>query len=430
MAKEWKLQNAVKKFKPEKIDALKRNNGNLSTAEFKSLIKEIECYYEEVWYDGRGRKRIIYTDKKRKEKIEKKDKRHLNKGVAPSHSKYLALMVMSKLNEVDSFARTRNAWANYFGVISNAELDILRGIYSEVALNPFKDKLIELKIIEDGEEKTLQDLALILKNVVRGHFQTVLDQAERLNLIRIKSSWKGKVTKSRFPRFIDATIAEQVNSVEQELLNKYGITKSYALMYKNSQKTKDFMEEFHKCIETFEDEEGKPMGLQYIYEVFQIETIKENVLCKYIESHYPQEANLLSESNYEQQYNEKLLDYVVENARRNYHKFIGLEESTNAIDVQEFEEMFGAILVSTLTQQQELEMFMESTPYEALKKSSKYVDCIKSIHDTLHKMSSTETESIRAIYRDKERRKKEKLEKLEKTRLVNHDNGKTNSSIL
>ncbi|WP_257145365.1 hypothetical protein [Bacillus thuringiensis] len=43
MAKEWTLQNAVKKFKPEKMKSLNKNNGNLNKREYESLFKEIEC---------------------------------------------------------------------------------------------------------------------------------------------------------------------------------------------------------------------------------------------------------------------------------------------------------------------------------------------------------------------------------------------------
>ncbi|CAH0344643.1 hypothetical protein [Bacillus sp. CECT 9360] len=38
VSKKWTLENAVKKFKPEKIESLKRNKGNLNKRELESLI--------------------------------------------------------------------------------------------------------------------------------------------------------------------------------------------------------------------------------------------------------------------------------------------------------------------------------------------------------------------------------------------------------
>lgn len=189
------MQNAVKKFRPDLLDSLKRNKGNLNKRSFDSLIKEMKCYYEvvEVEGKGRGRDRLIYTDKKRKEKAKKEDKRNYNKGQAPAHSMNLGLMVMSKVDAIDNKTRTLNSWANLFGIISPAELDIMKGIYRLEALKPYKGFMIGLGIIEDSEEKVFLDLANTLKNVAKGQLQTVLKQAEELGLISITSSWKGKV---------------------------------------------------------------------------------------------------------------------------------------------------------------------------------------------------------------------------------------------
>lgn len=314
VAKKWTLANAVKKFTPHQIDSLKKNKGNLNKRQFESLIKEMKCYYEVVEETGeaRGRERIIYTDKKRKEKAKKEDGRQFNKGQAPAHSMYLAIMVMSKIADVDNKPRTRNTWATYFGVISPAEQDIMKGIYSEEALKPYNEFMTGLGIIENGEKQIFHDLAYTLKNVVRGHLQTVLDQAEDLNLIRILSSWKGKVKNSKEPIDIEKDIANEINNAKTELLKKHGINNWEALNLKNTPRVKAFNAEWLEYLENLEDAEGNAMRLQYIFEVLQIEVINENAFEEFVKAHYPSEADSFNSIDNEQSYHRKLLDYVVE----------------------------------------------------------------------------------------------------------------------
>jgi hypothetical protein len=403
MAKKWTLANAVKKFKPNLKASLKRNNGNLNVREFESLKKEMKCYYEEVEEEGKGRDRIIITDKKRKEKAKKEDRRQFNKGVAPSHSKHLALMVMSKMDNMDNKARTRNGWATYFGVISPAEQDIMKGIYSEEALKPYKEYMIELGIIENGEEQIFQDLANTLKNIVRGHLQTVLDQVEELNLISIISSWKGKVKYSKEPIDIDKAIAMEINNMEAELLKKHGIKKAYSLMFKNSRKTKAFKAEWLEYIENVEDAEGDAMRLQYIYEVFRIEVLNKYAFDEFIKVHYPSEIDSFDLLENEQAYHCKLLDYVVENAQKKHERSLESKNKNLVMDedTKEVLAMFNITEDEAIAQIEEEEMQRELTPYEALLKSEKYVNCIRNLHLQLHRMSEIECMDIKAAQKMK-----------------------------
>ncbi|PAE42791.1 hypothetical protein [Bacillus sp. 7884-1] len=413
MAKKWTLPNAVKKFKPHLKKSLNKNKGNLNTDVLASLIKEMKCYYEEVKVEGTGRDRIIFTDKKRKVKAKKEDKRQFNKGIAPPHSKHLALIVMSKMDDIENKARTRNGWATYFGLISPAEQAIMKGIYSEEALKPYKEFIIELGIIEDGEEEIFQDLAYTLKNVVRVHLQTVLDQAEELKLISIISSWNGKVKGSRVPIEIDKPIADKINSVEAELLKKHGIKKAYSLMFKNSRKTKAFKAEWLEYIENVEDEEGDVMRLQYIYEVFQIEVLNKNAFDDYINAHYPSEIDSFNLYENEQSYDSMLLDYVVQNAQKQHDKRLEFESKKLKMDEDTIEvlAMFNITEDEFIAQNQEMEMRKELTPYEALLKSDKYVDCIRNLHIQLHGMSTIDSERIKKVQQMKDKQNREELER-------------------
>ncbi|MGJ7910459.1 hypothetical protein [Neobacillus sp. LXY-1] len=421
MSKKWTLENAVKKFKPEKMESLKRNKGNLNTRELESLIKEIVCFYEEVWYEGTGKKRIIYTDKKRKEKVPKEDKRHFNKGVAPAHSKHLALMVMNKMNDIDNKARTRNGWATYFGIISPAEQDIMKGIYSEEALKPYKEYMIGLGFIEGGEEEIFQDLANTLKNVVRVHFKTILDQAEELNLIRIISAWKGKVKNSKEPIDIDNDIAKVINSTEVELLKKHGINKWEALNFKKSPKTKEFKAEWLEYIENVEDEEGNAMQLQYIYEVFQIMVMKNYAFDEFIKAHYPSEINSFNLLENEEAYHDNLLDYVIENATKKHDNYLmkkldkriqnDEDLKTVMMDIGLIEEQAAAFVKET--EVAEVNLYeTEPSPYLDLLASKKYIDCVKNIHIRLHSMNEIEIEEIRAMQQMKEKQIEKELEQM------------------
>jgi hypothetical protein len=408
MAKEWTLQNAVKKFKPEKMKSLKRNKGNLNKREFESLIKEMKCYYEIVKEigEGKGRDRIIFTDKKRKEKVKKEDKRQFNKGIAPPHSKHLALMVMSKMDNIDNKARTRNGWATYFGLISPAEQDIMRGIYSGEALRPYKTSMIKLGILEDGEEEVFQDLANTLKNVARGQLQTVLKQAEGLELISRKSSWKGKVKGSREPIDIDKNIAGEINFVEAELLDKHEISKRYSLMFKNSLKTKAFKAEWLEYIENVEDVEGDAMHLQYIYEVFRIEVLNENAFDEFIKAHYPSEIDSFNLLENEQVYHSKLIDYVVANAQKKHENY--MKKKHDKV-VQSEEGLKGFCIGVGMSEEEAVEYSkqsreedayikeIESSLYMDLLESDRYVDCMGKLHIQLHGINPSESEKIKKV---------------------------------
>ncbi|WP_439875417.1 hypothetical protein ACSLGG_06680 [Bacillus mycoides] len=397
MSKKWKLANAVKKFTPHQKTSLMRNKGNLNKHEFNSLIKEMDCYYESVRVEGKGRERIIYTDKKRKVKVQKEDRRQLNKGIAPPHSKHLALMVMSKMDSIDNKARTRNGWATCFGLISSAEKDIMSGIYSEEVLKPYKEFMIRLGIMENGEEKVFQDLAYTLSKVAKGQLQTVLDQAEKMKLISRISSWKGKVKGFKGPIDIDEFLALEIKFNEAQLLKKYEISKIHSLMFKNCPKTKAFKAEWLEYIENVEDAEGDAMRLQYIYEVFRIEVSNKYAFDEYIKVHYPTEIDSFDLLENEQAYHSKLLDYVVENAQKKHEKSLNSKKLTMDENTKEVLAMFNMTEEEAIAQIKEAETQRELTPYEALLKSDKYVDCIRNFHIQLHGMSVIASEEVKAV---------------------------------
>lgn len=427
MGKEWTLQNAVKKFKPEKMKSLNKDNGNLNKREYDSLIKEIKCYYEEVRDKGIGKNRIIITDKKRKVKAKKEDKRQFNKGIAPPHSKHLALMIMNKMNSIDNKARTRNSWATYLGLISPAEQDIMKGIYSVEALKPYKEFMIGLGIIEDGEENVFQDLANTLKNVAKGQLQTVLKQAEKMKLISIISSWIGKVKGSKVPINIDEYLVDEINYIENELLKRHGINKSEALILKNSPKTKAFKAEWLEYIENVEDAEGDAMRLQYIYEVFRIEVLNEKAFDDYIKAHYFSEIDSFNLLENEQAYHSKLLDYVVSNAQKKHDRSLESKNKNLTMDedTKEVLAMFNITEDEAIVQIEEEEMRREPTPYEALLKDEKYVNCIRNLHIQLHGMSATESEEIKAVQQMKDKLMKEEIAQLEPLSLAEIDSEKS-----
>lgn len=314
-------------------------------------------------------------------------------------------MVMSKMNDIDIKARTRNGWATYFGLISPAEQDIMKGIYSEEVLKPYKEFMIGLGIIENGEEQIFQDLTDTLKNVVRVHLQTVLDQAKELNLIRINSSWKGKVKNSREPIDIDNAIAKEINNTESELLKKHGINKWEALNLKNSSRIKAFNAEWLEYIENVENDEGDAMQLQYIYEVFQIEVLNNNALDVFIKAHYPSEIDSFNLLENEEEYNSRLLDYVVKNAQKKHDNYLLKKQGKKDRNEEGTKELMISLGITEeevdayIQQWEEEQTYIngkEPSPYMALLEGNKYVDCIRNIHIQLHSMSEIDSKEIKA----------------------------------
>lgn len=200
-------------------------------------------------------------------------------------------MVRRKMNDIDNKARIRKGWATYFGLISSAEKDIMNGVFSEKALKPYKQSMIGLGIIEDGEEKIFQDLAYTLTKVAKGQIQTVLNQAEKLKLISRICSWRGKGKGSDKPIEIDGFLAMEIKFIEEHLLKKHEISKTHSLMFKNCPKTKAFKAEWLQYIENVEDTEGDAMHLQYIYEVFRIDVLNKYAFDEYIKAYYPSEID-------------------------------------------------------------------------------------------------------------------------------------------
>ncbi|WP_144466436.1 hypothetical protein [Bacillus nitratireducens] len=433
MAKKWTIQNAAKKFKPNLIDSLKGNNGNLNKHSFNSLIKEMKCFYEEVTFEGKGRDRIIYTDKKRKEKVKKEDRRQFNKGTAPLHSKHLALMVMSKIDGIDYKARTRNGWATYFGLISSAEQDIMNGIYSEEALKPYKEFMIRLGVIDNGEEKIFQDFADTLTKVTKGQLQTVLNQAEERELISRISAWKGKVKGSNEPIDIDKSLALEIKFIEEQLLKKHEISKKYSLMFKNCPKTKAFKAEWLEYIENIEAAEGDAMRLQYIYEVFRIEVLNKYAFDEFIKAHYPSEIDSFDLLKNEQAYHCKLLDYVVENAQKKHDNYLKKKHDKKV----QLKDGTIELMVSIGLSEEEAVAYVnqlgeegynkenEQSPYMDLLESDEYVECIRKLHNRLHSISTNEFKEIKAVQHiiDEDRRKD--LEQLGLSNAVETENQKS-----
>ncbi|MDA2591114.1 hypothetical protein PDQ30_12680 [Bacillus cereus group sp. Bc065] len=301
------------------------------------------------------------------------------------------------MESIDNEVRTKNGWATYFGLISTAEQDIMNSIYSEGVIQPYKEFLIKLGIIEDGEEKVFQDLAYTLSKVAKGQLQTVLDQVEKMKLISRISSWKGKVKGSKEPIDIDGFLALEIKLNEAQLLKKYEISKMHSLMFKNCPKTKAFKAEWLEYIENVEDAEGDAMHLQYIYEVFRIEVSNKYAFDEYIKTHYPTEIVSFNLLENEQAYHSKLLDYVVENAQKKHEKSLNSKKPTMDENTKEMLVMFNMTEEEAIAQIKEVETQRELTPYEALLKSDKYVDCIKNFHVQLHGMSVIESEKVKAV---------------------------------
>ncbi|WP_404404701.1 hypothetical protein [Jeotgalibacillus malaysiensis] len=434
MPKEWTLTNAVKKFTPHQLESLKKNKGNMNRRQIDSLIKEMECYYESVEEKGRGKNRVFYTDNKRKEKVKKRDFRQYNKGQAPAHSKYLALMVMNKIANVDNIARTKNGWASYFGVISPAEQDIMSGIFNKESIKPYHKYMNKMGILEDLEEQVFQDIANTIGRVSKVHLFNVFKQASENNmgLIRIVSSWKGKIKNVSTPINVETSIANEIILMENQLLKKYGISKAFSLIYKNDSKTKSFKAEWLEYIKNVTDLNGNVMNLQYIYEVFQIKILAEDVFKKYIDSHYPDESEDFDENYNEIQYHHQLLKYVIDNAERkqkNYIKKRNEKLNINNEDTKEFLLSIGYSKSETdeyiihNTFEVSIDEHVNS-PYLDLLVSENYVKCVKHLHGILHEMNIKDCERIKEEVRLYDLLVEEEIEKMSKTKVMTEDRQK------
>ncbi|CAH0344642.1 hypothetical protein [Bacillus sp. CECT 9360] len=324
----------------------------------------------------------------------------------------------------------------------------MSGIYSEEVIKPYKEYMIRLGILADGEEKVFQDIAYTLRNVSKGQLQTVFNQASGMGMIRIISSWKGKVKASREPIDIDEAIAMEINYIEAELLKKHEISKSYSLMFKNSPKTKAFKADWLDYIENVEDAEGDAMRLQYIYEVFQIEVLNKNALDEFIKAHYPFEIDSFKLQENEQAYHSKLLDYVLGNAQKEHDNYLMKKQGKKVQNKEAMKEiMIGLGLTEEeatafVREQEEEEVDLnqkEPSPYVSLLESDKYVDCIRNIHIQLHSMNEIDIKEIKAVQKmiDEDRRKEfeqlgldnpEQIEsnKSEKNGIHNYDESSVN----
>ncbi|WP_157827633.1 hypothetical protein [Niallia nealsonii] len=194
-------------------------------------------------------------------------------------------------------------------------------------------------------------------------------------------------------------------------LNKHGVNKSQVLMLKNSRKVKAFNAEWLEYIEGVEDVEGNAMRLQYIYEVLRIEVLNKNSIDLFINAHYPSDIDSFNQFENEKAYHNKLLEYVVGNAQKEHEKRLEFESKklTMDEDTKEVLAMLNMTEDEFVARNKEMEMRRELTPYEALLKSDKYVDCIRESHILLHGMSVIDSREIKNIQKLNDEQKREQL---------------------
>lgn len=302
------------------------------------LLKEAKRYYCPPYNKIHGRL-ILYTfGENRKSPTSKEDGRGEG-NASKEYRKWMFIIVALhlKMDNLPNETLTIQDWLYEFGLISESLYKLMKGRYSDTA---FIAKLIDFKASENKEEiyllealsgypkegelsaidkrikelneevdekKLIKQLLQLFRGYnfeLKSQFEKALERMEQAGIIGIKEIYYGNVNVKGNPKknkriILSDAISENIINRENQLLKAHEITKWHVEILANSNKTKEFKNEFNNyLLHGVIDEWGKHISVNYYYRTLVIYRLSESgdPLIEYMQDYFSKGIELLNET--------------------------------------------------------------------------------------------------------------------------------------
>lgn len=304
------------------------NNKNLEN----SLIKTLEQNFESVEVIKQGRANVYQVGKKRESLAERKRElggRITNGAWKVPYTKNLDIIVVSHLqnSKIAVGEQTLNKWCLDFGLISEDMYELINSRYSDSLRSKHIKQLEEKGIINDGENRIINDFISIVRDL-QGQLKSTLDRMAKIKIINQTKMFVGINTDGEKVT-LDGTTIDKIQRIKLQLMEKYNVDQWEINNLKNAENVKSFNKEWTKELLNISDVTGKQLYLKFYYTAYVINLrARKQKIINYLEKYNKDMIEVFSNDpdsfldENKLTYHKKRLDRVFEQAQKKEDNFL------------------------------------------------------------------------------------------------------------
>lgn len=306
----------------------KFTNKNLENA----LIDVLKRTYESFEVIKEGRANLYKLGKKRDMPLEKTVNvgARISNGAWGNYTKNMDIMVVSVLEQglINDTAQTLSKWCLDFGMITQSMYDLIRSKHDEA----LKDKQLQIlknnNVINDGEERIVNDFIYGLKTLQQ-QLAGTLNRMEKLEIIEYYPVFKGKIEGKEAPINLHEDTVNKILQLERMLMDTHDVDDWYLQKLYNSPKSRAYRKDWKEKLAEITDENGIVLRLEYHFKLYAIMLkARKKKIIKYLETynkeaieHFKKDEILFLNEN-EVIYHKERKKVVIENAVKEQENFL------------------------------------------------------------------------------------------------------------
>lgn len=260
----------------------KFKNKSIETA----LIKNVECYFEEVKPVKEG-KVTSYKLINRKTEISDKVDNRISNGSYTSYTKNLDIIVVSALEQgnISDNAQTLNKWCLDFGVIEPKLHELVTSKYKENLKEQHIKELQQVNILQSGQERIVSDFIRYTQQL-QSRLAGTLKRMKRAGIIEYYLVPMGYIEKEAKTVKLHEGTLKKIHSLKRKLLEKHDVNEWYLNTYPKAKKSREYKAEWKEGLSTITDENEQIIGLSYWYKTYAIILkARKNRIITYLEKY-------------------------------------------------------------------------------------------------------------------------------------------------
>jgi hypothetical protein len=240
------------------------------------------------------------------------------------------IMVVSVLAQelFTELAQSLNKWCLDFGLITPKMYDLLPANHNEYRKIQCVEELINNNIIQEGEERIINDYLYGFKEL-KGQLAGTLNRMAKAGIIEYYPVFKGHVKGTSEIINLHESVVNRILQEQERVMEKHEVNDWYLNQFRYSQKTKDYHKEWKEKLLQFEDVNGQVLELEYFYKrhVIILKATKKKII-RYLEKYnkeaiekFKQDEQLFINEN-KAEYHEKRNQYVYNEHKKKEDEFL------------------------------------------------------------------------------------------------------------
>jgi len=259
----------IKQFNQKK-EASKKKKGTINSNYTNILIESYECDWETVLISGSGANRDITCIGRKETSNIREDKRISNGTWKIPYTKNLDIIVVSHLENLNIAVgeQTLNKWCLDFGLINESTYQLVKSKNNLKAKDSHIEKLKEKKIINNGQERIINDYIDYVKELQK-QLAGTLERMKKINIINFTEKIVG-VNEEGQKVELDGITIDRLQRKNRELKEVYQVDTWTINTLTNKKNVKEFNEEWRNFLHTITNVAGEPLELDFYYTAYII----------------------------------------------------------------------------------------------------------------------------------------------------------------